>query len=206
MLEGKFSNCQVDEVLQTVAQGTGTGRLRIEATSVFGGRVQTTLFLEDAHIVHAEAAAGTPYHILVDLLSVREGSFAFTGGETSAIRDQSVPVADIILQVTAALDEWNAIRQQIDSIDAVFALKPDGLTNMLSVTSEQWQIMAMLDGRTSMREVADTTGKAIIVVAKTISEFVQAGLVAEVHIPVVEESGGQVQPQRRSLFGRRTRQ
>lgn len=205
MLEGKFSNCQVDEVLQTVAQGTGTGRLSIEGTSVFGGRVQATFFLEDAHIVHADAMPGTPYHVLVDLFSLREGSFAFAGGETSTIRDQSVPVADVVLQVTAALDEWNAIRQQIDSVDAVFALKPDGSTSMLSLTGEQWQIMARLDGKASIREVANTTQKAIIAVAKVVNEFVQAGLAAEVQVPVAEESSEPVQPQRRSLFGLWTR-
>jgi hypothetical protein len=205
MLEGKFSNCQVDEVLQTVAQGTGTGRLSIEGTSVFGGRVQATFFLEGARIVHADAMPGTPFHVLVDLFSLREGNFAFAAGETSTIRDQSVTVADVVLQVTAALDEWNAIRQQIDSIDAVFALKPDGSTNMLSLTSEQWQIMARLDGKASIREVGNATGKAVITVAKMVNEFVQAGLAVEVQRAVAEESSERVQPQRRSLFGLWTR-
>jgi hypothetical protein len=38
MLEGKFGNCQVDEVLLTIVQGKGTGRLNLEGTSIFGAR------------------------------------------------------------------------------------------------------------------------------------------------------------------------
>jgi hypothetical protein len=65
--------------------------------------------------------------------------------------------------------------------------------------------MARLDGKASIREVANTTGKAIIAVAKMINEFVEAGLAAEVQIPVVEESREPGQPQRRGLFGLWTR-
>jgi hypothetical protein len=200
MLEGKFGNCQVDEVLQTVAQGTGTGRLSLEGTSVFGGRVQTTFFLEGAQIVHTEVAEGTPYHALVDLLCLREGSFTFTGGETTAIQDQTVPVADAVLQLTAALDEWSVIRQRIGSVDAVFVLKPDASTETLSLTIEQWQVMARLDGATSIRELAGATDNAVMTVVKTVDGFVQAGLATEREKPAPDESRAPTQPQRRGLF------
>ena len=206
MLEGKFSNCQVDEVLQTVAQGTGTGRLSLEGTSVFGGRVQAILFLEGAQIVHTEVMPGTAYHALVDLLCLREGSFTFAGGETSVNRDQTVPVADAVLQLTAALDEWSAIRQRIGSIDAVFALKPDASTEEMSLTIEQWQVMARLDGAVTIRELAGATDKAVMTVAKTVDEFVRAGLAAEIEKPTPpDESRAATQPQRRGLFGLWTR-
>jgi len=102
ILEGKFGNCQVDEVLQTIVQGKGTGRLNLEGTSVFGGRVQATFYIEDSRMVRVEVGAGTGYSSLVDLFSLQEGSFSFVGGETAKTKDQSVPVADIVLQVTAA--------------------------------------------------------------------------------------------------------
>ncbi len=77
MLEGKFGNCQVDEVLQTIVQGKGTGRLNLEGTSIFGGRVQATFYIEDSRMVHVDVGPGTAYSSLVDLFSLREGEFLF---------------------------------------------------------------------------------------------------------------------------------
>ncbi len=205
MLEGKFGNCQVDEVLQTIVQGKGTGRLSIEGTSVFGGHVEAIVFIEDSRIVHMEAGAGVAYHSLVDLLSLREGSFAFAGGERSTVQDQSVAVSDVVLQVTTALDEWNSLRQEIGSVDDVFGLKLDGATTDLILTGEQWQVMARLDGRTSIRGIANAAGKGTIDVVKAVHGFVRMGLATEIQVPVIPQNEEPNRPQRRNLFGPRAR-
>jgi hypothetical protein len=201
MLEGKFGNCQVDEVLQTIVQGKGAGRLSIKGTSVFGGRVRATFFIEDSHIVHVEAVPGTNYHPLVDLFSLREGSFVFVGGERLAIRDQSTPVSDVVLQVTAALDEWNSMRQQIGSVDGVFALRPDGATKDLTLRGDQWQVMARLDGKASIRDITNATNRGTVDVVKVVHGFVDTGLAAEAKIPAVAQDQESSQLQRRGFFG-----
>ena len=201
MLEGKFGNCQVDEVLQTIVQGKGTGRLKLEGTSIFGGHVQATFYIEDSRIVHVDVGAGTAYSSLVDLFSLREGSFSFASGETVKTREQSVSVADVVLQVTAALDEWNSMRQRLGSLDAVYALRADGATRDLTLTREQWQVMAGLDGKTSMREIARKTGKGSVIVSKALYGFMELGLAAEVEVSAVAQDTGQDQSQRRGFFG-----
>ena len=201
MLEGKFGNCQVDEVLQTIVQGKGTGRLKLEGTSIFGGHVQATFYIEDSRIVHVDVGPGTAYSSLVDLFSLREGSFSFASGETVKTRDQSVSVADVVLQVTAALDEWNSMRQRLGSLDAVYALRADGATRDLTLTREQWQVMAGLDGKTSMREIAKKTGKGSVVVSKALYGFLELGLTSEVEVAAVAQDTEQDQSQRRGFFG-----
>ncbi len=200
MLEGKFGNCQVDEVLQTIAQGKGTGRLNLEGTSIFGGRVQATFYIEDSRMVHVEIGAGTTYSSLVDLFSLREGTFSFAGGEKAKTRDQSVPVADIVLQVTAALDEWNSMRQRLGSLDTIYALRADGATKDLTLTREQWQVMARLDGKTSMREIARKTGTGGVTVSKALYGFMEAGLATEVEAPAVPQDAEEEQSQHRGFF------
>jgi hypothetical protein len=191
----------VDEILQTIVQGKGTGRLNLEGTSIFGGRVQVTFYIQDSRIVCVEVGASTAYSSLVDLFSLREGSFSFAGGETAKTRDQSVPVADIVLQVTAALDEWNLMRQRLGSLDVVYALRAGGATKDLSLTGEQWQVMASLDGKASMREIARKTGKGSVSVSKALYGFMEAGLAAEVEPPAVPQGVEREQSQRRGFFG-----
>ena len=202
MLEGKFGNCQVDEVLQTIVQGKGTGSLELKGTSIFGGRVQATFYIEDSRIVHVEVGTGTAYSSLVDLFSLREGSFSFASGETAKNRDQSVPVVDIILQVTAALDEWNSMRKRLGSLDAVYALRADGATKDLTLTREQWQVMASLDGKASLREIARKTGKGSVAVSKALYGFIEAELAAEVvDVTAISQDAEREQLQRRGFFG-----
>jgi len=201
MLEGKFGNCQVDEVLQTIVQGRGTGRLDLEGTSIFGGRVRATFYIEDSRMVLVEVGPDTAYSSLVDLFSLREGSFSFASGETAKTRDQSVPVADIVLQVTAALDEWNSMRQRLGSLDAVYSLKADGATRDLTLTREQWQVMAYVDGKTSMREIARKTGQGSVAVSKALYGFIEAGLAAEADVSDIPQNVEREQSQRRGFFG-----
>ena len=176
MLEGKFSNCQVDEILHTVAQGTGTGRLDIEGTSIFGERIRSTFFIESGHVIHVDAVAGAGYRSLIDLLSLREGRFTFATGEIAPARDRSVPVTDLVLQLTAALDEWNSIRQRAESVDTPFELCPGGAADDLTLNGDEWSIMARLDGTTSVRGVAESTGLGLIRVMKIVQGFVETGL------------------------------
>ena len=110
-------------------------------------------------------------------------------------------VADIVLQVTAALDEWNSMRQRLGSLDAVYALRADGATKDLTLTREQWQVMAQLDGKTSIREIARKTDKGSVVVSKVLYGFMEAGLAAEVEVPVISKDAEQEQAQRRGFFG-----
>lgn len=200
-MRGKFGNCQVDEVLQTIVEGKGTGRLKLEGTLIFGGRVQATFYVEDSSIVHVDVGASTTYSSLVDLFSLREGSFSFASGETPKTRDQSVPVSHIVLQVIAALDEWNSMRLRLGSLDAVYALRADGATKDLTLTREQWQVMANLDGKASMREIARKTGKGSVAVSKALYGFMEAGLAVEVEAPAVPQDVEREQAQRRGFFG-----
>jgi len=79
MLEGKFGNCQVDEVLQTIVQGKGTGRLNLEGTSIFGGRVQATFYIEDSRIVCVEVGAGTALQLTCRPVQSSGREFFFCG-------------------------------------------------------------------------------------------------------------------------------
>lgn len=201
MLEGKFGNCQVDEVLQTIVQGRGTGRLDLDGTSIFGGRVRARFYIEDSRIVLVEVGSGTAYSSLVDLFSLREGSFSFASGETAKTQDQSVPVADIVLQVTAALDEWNSMRQRLGSLDAVYSLRADGAAKDLTLTREQWQVMTCVDGKTSIREIARKTGQGSVAVSKALYGFIEAGLAAEADVSGISQNVEREQSQHRGFFG-----
>lgn len=197
MLEGKFSNSQVDEVLQTIVRSTGTGRLNLDGTSIFGGRVKAVFFLEEARIVHMEVGADTRLTSMIDLFCLKEGSFSFASGEMPKTRDQSVSVADVMLQVTAALDEWNAMRQRLGSLDAVYALRASGATSDLTLTREQWRVMARLDGKTPLREIARAIGASSVAVAKAVYGFAEAGLAAEVEVkPVIDNVQEEASPRR----------
>jgi hypothetical protein len=112
-----------------------------------------------------------------------------------------VPVADIVLQVTAALDEWNSMRRRLGSLDAVYSLRANGATKDLILTREQWQVLAQLDGKASMREIARKTGRGSVAVLKALYGFIEAGLAAEVDVPAVSQDAEREQPQHRGFFG-----
>ncbi len=205
MLEGKFSNAQVDEVLGTVVQGAGTGRLSLQGTSLFGGAVRGTFYIESGRLVHIGDISETAHTPIVDLFCLREGSFTFASGETSQIKDQTLPISELVLQVTAAQDEWNAVRQQVGSMDAVFALKADGAAADVTLAVAQWEVLIRLDGKASLRQIAQGLGISSVAVARVAADLLQRGLIDEhqgsaVAVPELAE-----RPERRGFFDLRRR-
>jgi len=106
-----------------------------------------------------------------------------------------------MLQVTAALDEWNAMRQRLGSLDAVYALRADGATSDFTLTREQWRVMAQLDGRTSLREIARRIGVSSVAVFKAVYGFVEAELAAEVEVAPSSAEPQQEASPRRGFLG-----
>ena len=117
-----------------------------------------------------------------ELMRLTAGTFSFTTepeqeGE-SAVRVR-VPSDQLVAEGGRRLDEWAQIKSHVVSHSAVVTLAPRPATESVTVSMEpaQWQLLTFVDGRRTVHDLVDLTGRGEYATCQVIAGLVQQGLV-----------------------------
>lgn len=154
----------------------------LEAKRDRGGEV-LGLLLEHAAIDEDALHAFVREHIadaVVDLLRLEDATFRFDTDESGAepLIDLHIPTDQLVTEGSQRLAEWDTIRQQVPSSDAVLAVAPrppDG--GQVTLDPESWQLLALVDGRRRVRDIVDLCGRSEFATSKVLASLVGRGLV-----------------------------
>lgn len=122
--------------------------------------------------------ADIEYEDLLAVFTWRNGSFEFYKGERCDVArlgpGPSVEVNSLLLEVAKRTDEWQTILRAVHDMDEVLAAigRDDaGLAN------ESRDVLAVVDGQQSVREVADRAGLGLFACARQLRDLKEAGLI-----------------------------
>jgi hypothetical protein len=111
-----------------------------------------------------------------DLLRWTEGDFAFVVDESNPdLVDVTVSVESVLAEAEARREGWEAVSQLIPSPGAVLSL-PLTLDSEPSLSSEEWSLLALVDGRRTVADLVDLTGRGQYAVVTTLAGLVQRAL------------------------------
>lgn len=115
-----------------------------------------------------------------DLLRWDLGAFVW---EPDVEIDVEVPLAvsvdNLIIEASRRLDEISQIRRQIESPDVVLAMAPrppDG-AHQINITSEEWQVLVLVDGQRSVADIASCIGADAFQTTRMLFGLMNAGLI-----------------------------
>lgn len=115
-----------------------------------------------------------------DLLRWDLGAFVW---EPDVEIDVEVPLAvtvdNLIIEASRRLDEISQIRRQIESPDVVLAMAPrppDG-AHQINITSEEWQVLVLVDGHRSVADIASFIGADAFQTTRMLFGLMNAGLI-----------------------------
>jgi hypothetical protein len=119
---------------------------------------------------------------LFELLLPSSAAFKFESGVEHRIGPRlAVDTGTLLAQAEHRVDVWRRIATRIRSIQSRFRLArtlPDSDFERV-VTAEEWRILALLDGRTTVAEVIAETGDGAFRVCSTVYRLLLEGLVTE---------------------------
>jgi hypothetical protein len=139
-----------------------------------------------------------------DLLRWDLGAFVWEPDvEIDAEVPLSVSVENLIIEASRRLDEISQIRKKIPSADVVLTMAPrtpEG-AHQINITSEEWQVLVLVDGRRSVEDIATSTGAEAYQTTRLLFGLMNAGLiehkqaesdsnVVELQRDVVEDDAG----------------
>ena len=120
--------------------------------------------------------------VVFDLFSWNEGSFTFAdggasmGGADAAIR---VNIESLLMEGARRIDEWSRMGDRIPNADVVprLAQPRQSSESFIDLRPGEWAVLALIDGRHSLREIATELAVSEFDVAKTVYGLLSTELI-----------------------------
>ena len=171
VLSGRLDQLPLIDILKMLSSSQRTGKLRLTQ----GGR-EGEIFLEQGSLVHAATGAMIGEQAVYTMMSWLEGEFSFQPDQESP--DESIELAteQILLEAARKTKEWKSIKDMIPSNDIVFKLSPSGSPETVSLEPAEWQVLAQVNGKRSVKDLTRLLDKNEFEVGKILFSLTKAGL------------------------------
>lgn len=173
--------------------GAQTGRLRLTSGLDVGD-----VFVDRGDIVHAESDGTMGDSAFGRLLTWPNGTFMFEPGITSIDRTIEKPLDVLMAESAKAASEREAIRRVIPSTDAIPRLVRELPMDAITVEAGDWRILARMDGRTSIANLAFELGFEEPEMVRHLVRLKNAGLF---ELEIVQSAAPAREPAQRQLAG-----
>jgi tetratricopeptide (TPR) repeat protein len=125
--------------------------------------------------------------VIFEVMSWNEGYFSFEEGQAGNIPAEStgrIRVEALLMEGARRIDEWARIENRIPHLGVVPALAPpptgaggSGGSGELDLLPQEWEVLALIDGRSDVRVLAAALGRSDFEVAKTLFGLESSGVI-----------------------------
>jgi Domain of unknown function (DUF4388) len=174
LLSGTSATSTLTEALRKIVDSKQTGYLKLKDTDQEG-----CIAVENGIILHARAGTATGLHALFQFVGWREVRFDFQERAMPAdlVRDLAVYDPQVLITgVAFKVDELALLHEAIPSLDSVLHYVGSERLGSIEVTSADLGLLALADGRRSVREIAQLMKGSPMEVARNLARFRLAGV------------------------------
>ncbi len=121
--------------------------------------------------------------VVFDLFSWKEGTFSFSDGiEEEVTIDAAVRVSteSLLMEGARRIDEWSRMADRIPGAGVVPRLADlrDGPESLIDLRPAEWEVITLIDGYHSLKDIAVELALSEFEVAKTVYGMLSTGLIA----------------------------
>ena len=174
VLKGNLSQLPLLDILKVLSSSGRSGRLELEH-----GNKSGEIYLENGDLVHAVSGSQIGEAAVYSLIGWLEGDLKFYPEAVSPEESISLTTEQMLLEAGRRADQWEDIQKVVPTTEIVFSLSPSGSTNTVSLKPQEWQVLAQVDGKRSVLEIAELIGMTEFEAARVVYSLVTAGLLRE---------------------------
>jgi hypothetical protein len=120
--------------------------------------------------------------VVFELLSWNEGFFSFEEGSGDELLPEvtvAISTESLLMEGARRIDEWSRIASRIPDLALIVSLAdiPDDRAPQLDLLPNEWEVLSMVDGQRTVRQIALALGKSEFDVAKVLYGLVCTGVV-----------------------------
>lgn len=188
---GKVTEAQIEQARarQSRAPGRPLGEILVEQGVVSAQEVRRQLRFQIEEAIFA-------------LVQWKDGYFRFEEGppvQNGGVGVR-VPTESLLMEAARRVDEWSTLENKIPNMGVIPALvsdSPDGPT--LDLHPSEWEVLAEIDGKRTLKEIATQLGRAEFEVAKIVYGLVTTGIVEILEEPAENGAAAMERPLRDGL-------
>jgi hypothetical protein len=169
---GRITPAQLDEVIE------------LQASPNAGNKRLGQLLIEKRYIDRAdleEAVRRQVEELIYSLMSWDRGSFKFYENQFPTEEEITVNLSteNVILEGVRRLDEMNRLKDCLPDLGTVYVLAPaePGQVRNVSLKPEEWNILALIDGRRNINDLLLSSSAESMETLKHIASLQLAGLI-----------------------------
>jgi len=174
LLPGTIATSNLTEILRVIVNAKQTGYLKVK-----DGQQEGCLAVENGIILHARSGSDTGLPALFQFVGWREARFEFVEKPLAADLARDLAVYDpqvLITGVAFKVDEMTLLHEAIPPLDAILCyVGGEGLASV-EVTSADLGMLALADGRRTVREIAEKMNASPTEIARNLARFRLAGV------------------------------
>ncbi len=172
---GSFASSNLTEILRVIVHAKQTGYLKVKEAQEEG-----CLAIENGILLSARAGSRTGLPALFQFVAWRGAQYDFHERPLPAEVSRDLAVYDpevLITGVAFKVDELAMLHEALPALDAVLCyVGGEGLASV-EVTSADLGLLALADGRRTVREMAEKMNLSPTEVARNLARFRLAGVV-----------------------------
>jgi len=188
---GKVTEAQIEQARaqQARAPGRPLGEILVELGVVSAQEVRRQLRFQIEEAIFA-------------LVQWKDGYFRFEEGppvQNGGVGVR-VPTESLLMEAARRVDEWSTLENKIPNMGVIPALvsdSPDAPT--LDLHPSEWEVLAEIDGKRTLKEIATQLGRAEFEVAKIVYGLVTTGIVEILDEPAENGASAMERPLRDAL-------
>jgi hypothetical protein len=120
--------------------------------------------------------------VVFEVMSWNEGYFSFAEESESKVPTEvtvRIPVEALLMEGARRIDEWSRIENRVPHVGVIpsFAPPPEAGGGELDLLPPEWEVLALVDGQRSVRQLATELGRSDFEIAKTLFGLESAGVV-----------------------------
>jgi hypothetical protein len=171
-LQGSLDAFALPDVLALLASTKKSGELYVR-----GDRSEGRVWMDQGLVVGGEAPrARTLPEVFFELLREEEGSFVFDPG--AGVPDgEAVAVEPVLRDAQHRLSEWRSIEAVVPSLSVRVRMVAHAPAPEVSVTAEQWEVLAVIAGGAPVEAVAQALTLGEFGACQVVKRLVDAALV-----------------------------
>jgi hypothetical protein len=171
--QGSLAELHLPDIIQLVSVSGKTGVFHLNE-----GAQRGQIWLLDGRIVHSELDELAGEEAVYALAIWRKGEFRFEAGVAAPRHTIQKNNTSLLMEAARRLDEWRVLSKKIPSVDLVpeFVIL-DSREGQINLNTMEWLLLSKIDGRRSVKQIADATGMGVFDAAKLLYGLVATNLI-----------------------------
>jgi len=188
-LQGSLTELKLPDILQLANMSQETGVVEFRNSEGVVGKV----VLKDGDVVHAKVGDLTGDEAVYEIAIWFEGQFRVVPMEHEYEHNVSGNLTGLLMESARRLDEWRVLSRKIPSL-SYYPVPEDPGTEQRTLTAGEWEILRLVNGKRSIRDIAAATGITPFAASKLVYGLLIQNMVRLSKFPVEDIEELEVPP------------